>query len=248
MEDNKDTYTYRKYSSNKNLAVGFRIFIFVDIVIGIYFLIIFYLSAGKIYPVGASLIALVLSIVFYREVLKADKEMRKIELHNYFTWGRGAGAELAVKRSLMRLSDEYRIINDFQAGGWNIDHICIGPTGIFAIETKSHKGLISYVDGKLKGNGKDLHNYLGQAKRGAVFLSQLIEKKTGKYHFVVPVLVFPHGEIDNSINHQIEGVWVGGRGFECWVVENCKDKIGVEEIESICSALKDYDPGRDKIA
>lgn len=238
MVDNKNTYTYKKYLSNKTIGRFFRVFIFADILIGIYFLMKFYLSVGKLYPVAASLIVLVVLVIFDREVSVADKEMRKIEFHNYFTWGRGAGAELVVKRSLMTLSDDYKIINDFQTGKGNIDHICIGPTGIFAIETKSYKGIISYIDGKIKRNGKDLErNCLGQVKWGSAFLNQLIEKSTGKYRFVVPVLVFPFAEVDNSIRSQIEGVWVGGRGFERWVAENCKNALTSSEIEEICSVL-----------
>jgi hypothetical protein len=43
--------------------------------------------------------------------------------------------------------------------------------------------------------------------------------------------------MDNSINHQIEGVWVGGRGFERWVVENCKNVLSPGEIEDVCNIL-----------
>jgi|WetSurMetagenome_2_1015567.scaffolds.fasta_scaffold98154_3 hypothetical protein len=248
MKDNKDTYTYKKYSSNKNLIKYFNVFIFIDVVAGIYFLIKFWFSSGKLYPVATTLIILIFLIIFDRQISKSLKELDEIGKRNYRTWGRGAGAELVVKRSLMSLDDDYKIMNDFQTGKWNIDHICVGPTGIFAIETKACRGTVSYADNKLKINGVDLkHNYLGQAKRGSLFLNKLIEKKTGKYYFVVPVLVFPHAEMDSSINHQIEGVWVGGRGFERWIVEKCNDVLIPSSIEEIRLVLLNYDCRRDKM-
>ena len=37
----------------------------------------------------------------------------------------------------------WRVIHDASLGSGNVDHILIGPPGIFTIETKSHPGPVS---------------------------------------------------------------------------------------------------------
>ena len=56
------------------------------------------------------------------------------------------------------LSSEFSLFNDVTLKNWeksNIDHIVVGPTGIFAIETKNNKGEISYYGDNWEGiNGQ----------------------------------------------------------------------------------------------
>ncbi|GMX58692.1 MAG: hypothetical protein MCSN_3460 [Candidatus Microsyncoccus archaeolyticus] len=231
MINNKESFTYKKYLKNKRLFEYASLFLVIDIIMFFYF-------SMELYYKSSIIFALVV-FIFYFELKKAKKELRYEKKRNYFTWGKGAGAELIVKKSLMTLSNQYRVFSDFQAGKWNIDHICIGPTGIFAIEVKAHKGTISYTDNKLKRNNQELGgNYLGQSKKGSVFLNQLLKEKLNKNYFVIPVLIFPNAKIDNGINHKIENVWIGGRGFEKWIIENCNNMLNPEEIEIICNVLK----------
>lgn len=238
MINNKESYTFKKYISIKKTILWGSFIIYIFLLFGAYLSIKIFYSSYSAYPLAAILITLILLMFLYRSGIKADREMLEIKKHNYYTWGIGAGAELVVKKSLMKLSDNYRIISDFQTGKWNIDHICIGPTGIFAIEVKAHRGLIYYTENKLKRDTQDISNFLGQAKAESLFLNHLIKEKLNKEHFVIPVLVFPNGKIDTSICHKIENVWVGGRGFERWVIENCKNTLSSEEIEEICNVLK----------
>ncbi|MFA5169373.1 MAG: nuclease-related domain-containing protein [Candidatus Paceibacterota bacterium] len=240
MISNKESFVFKKYSSNKRMFKFAALVIFLILISGITFLYVFSYQSYLKYPFVATVVFLISLMIVYREGIKADKELDGMEKHNYFTWGRGAGAELIVKRSLMTLNDDYRIISDFQMDKGNIDHICIGPTGIFAIEVKAHKGVISYINNRLKRENQDISSFLWQAKRGSVYLNHLIKEKTGKDYFVVPVLVFPNAKIDNSINHQIEGVWIGGREFEGWVVENCRNflsSIDVEEVSVLFQSI-----------
>ena len=54
---------------------------------------------------------------------------------------RGASAEEHVGRLLDELADgEWRVIHDASLGRGNVDHILIGPAGVFTVETKSHPG------------------------------------------------------------------------------------------------------------
>jgi hypothetical protein len=61
---------------------------------------------------------------------------------NYLSCLKGFKGELAVEKALRSLDDSYILINDVRlpnARG-NIDHIVVGPTGVFVIETKNVSG------------------------------------------------------------------------------------------------------------
>jgi hypothetical protein len=54
---------------------------------------------------------------------------------------RGASAEEHVGGLLDELAGgEWRVIHDASLGRGNVDHILIGPAGVFTVETKSHPG------------------------------------------------------------------------------------------------------------
>jgi Nuclease-related domain len=56
-------------------------------------------------------------------------------------WGRGAAGEELVGEVLDGLRERgWFALHDVQIGRGNIDHVLIGPAGIFTIETKSHRG------------------------------------------------------------------------------------------------------------
>src|SRR5271165_1247995 len=79
----------------------------------------------------ASEVALLVSIfVIARYVLPL------VERHD-----RGASGEEHVGALLEELSERgWRVIHDATFGHGNVDHILIGPPGVFTIETKSHPG------------------------------------------------------------------------------------------------------------
>lgn len=69
-------------------------------------------------------------------------------------WRKGTLGEHAVLTILESLSDRYFVLNDVKTATGNLDHIVVGPTGLFAIETKNWRGLVTVnVQGKLLTNG-----------------------------------------------------------------------------------------------
>jgi len=73
------------------------------------------------------------------------------------SWGKGAAGEKSVAHTLSKFPDGFRVVNDVQTPFGNLDHVVIGPTGVFVIETKNWRGIIG-ADGKgeLTWNGKAL--------------------------------------------------------------------------------------------
>jgi hypothetical protein len=67
----------------------------------------------------------------------------------YRTWRMGSAGENMVTQVLeSKLNDEYYLINDVlyindRGNKENIDHVVLGPNGIFAIETKHYSGKIT---------------------------------------------------------------------------------------------------------
>jgi hypothetical protein len=60
------------------------------------------------------------------------------------SWSQGAEGEETVGAILEGLaSDGWFVLHDVSLGRGNIDHIVVGPAGIFSIETKSHRGRVN---------------------------------------------------------------------------------------------------------
>jgi hypothetical protein len=107
-------------------------------------------------------------------------------------WGRGAAGEERVGQILDGLRDSgWYALHDVNLGRGNIDHVLIGPAGIFTIETKSHRGRINTA--KIDK----------QMTRQAYAEGKLIEKITGLR--AESLLVFSNAYLTPAITHR-EGV------------------------------------------
>jgi Nuclease-related domain len=99
---------------------------------------------------------------------------------------RGATGEEQVGGLLDELAGEdWRVIHDASLGRGNVDHILIGPAGVFTVETKSHPGPVRV--GRV--HGATLSQ--AQAQRKA------IERVTGTK--VEPLLVFSRAWVDKPL-------------------------------------------------
>ncbi len=109
--------------------------------------------------------------------------------------------------ALQKLNESYYLLNDvvlYPKVG-NIDHLVLGPNGLFVIETKNYKGKISCYGDKWQHHYDEISYPLSsiskQAKRNAVLLRRFLEEK---YHsglfkniWVNALVVFvnPHVEL-----------------------------------------------------
>jgi hypothetical protein len=100
-------------------------------------------------------------------------------------WDRGASGEEEIGRLLEELEDGWLALHDVDTGHGNIDHVVIGPGGLFTIETKSHRGRIS-VD-------RIERRMLGQAYAQRKWL----ERVTGRD--VEALLVFSTAYLDRAV-------------------------------------------------
>ena len=127
----------------------------------------------------------------------------------------GRDGELAVGQYLERLRvNGYQVFHDIVGSGFNLDHVAIGPAGVFAIETKTLSKPASgpakvLVDGeRILVNGRELdRDPLIQSKAQANWLRDLLAESTGRKFQIRSVIVFPGWYVEQDRASRRE-VWV----------------------------------------
>ncbi len=91
------------------------------------------------------------------------------------------------------------VFHDVPGPGFNIDHVVIAPTGVFAIETKTRRkpkngaaDPIYVASGRLVTRWQDGHKHYAQAERQARWLGEELSGKAGNRLPVQGVLTFPY--------------------------------------------------------
>jgi hypothetical protein len=79
----------------------------------------------------------VLAFLIYRW---ASRKMDALD-RDRMSWRKGALGEWLTEETLKSLPDGYVVINDVTQKFGNIDHVVIGPTGVYVIDTKIGKEL-----------------------------------------------------------------------------------------------------------
>lgn len=126
----------------------------------------------------------------------------------------GYECELAVGQDLNQLLPlGFKVFHDFPARKFNIDHIAVGPTGVFAIETKGRARIkkqenenwkVEFDGEKLNFPGWVETKPIAQAKRQAKWLQKWISEATGENIPVTPVLAIPGWFITRKISSNLK--------------------------------------------
>src|SRR5262245_5963392 len=120
----------------------------------------------------------------------------KINFRRWQSWSRGKMGESAVTRALCGLPDEYVLLNDLMLpdGKGNVDHLVIGPIGLFLIETKNYSGNVKCDRDDWFVNGQKIRSLSRQAKRNAMAIRASLEKvfveQQSRIPFVNALIVF----------------------------------------------------------
>jgi hypothetical protein len=129
-----------------------------------------------------------------RRLLRTQKQLWNCKL--------GFAGERVVGEALNQLMvSGYRVFHDLPFDGFNIDHVLVGPDGVYCVETKTRRKPANVRGpGKAKVifNGHDLEYPWGverhgvdQVQRNASTLSQWLTRATGEPTPVRPLLVLP---------------------------------------------------------
>lgn len=149
--------------------------------------------------VWASIPILILAISFiFIKVIRTTKSRNNLRL--------GLEAEWAVSSELHDIeAADFKIFHDIQCDKFNIDHLVIGPNGVFAIETKGRRKPTNSKTAAaksqehvvtVKGNILEFPNYadtsiIEQATRQAKWATKWLTDSTGEKITVCPVVTIP---------------------------------------------------------
>jgi hypothetical protein len=123
--------------------------------------------------------------------------------------------EKAVGQYLENLREKgYKVLHDIVAGKFNLDHVLIGRSGVYVIETKTiskparGQAVVEYDGEKVTVNGHTPdRDPVMQARALSRWLEELIRESTGKSFKVRPVVVYPGWYVSDQ-----------PRGAEVWVL------------------------------
>jgi hypothetical protein len=108
-------------------------------------------------------------------------------------WFTGASGESQVSQALKELEPlGYTVINDVNKGHGNVDHVVVGPTGVFAIETKNRGGRVVADRGRLI-NRWDA-KYASQTVHEAMWVRDRVAVR-----FVKALLVYPSAKVEPDV-------------------------------------------------
>ena len=158
----------------------------------------------------------------------------------------GRDGERAVADHLEWLRrDDFVVFHDIPNGDANIDHVLIGPPGVFTIETKTlskpERGpcKITLEGGVLRANGRPLdRNPLIQAKAQAGWLRAFLAESQFKAR-VHPVVVFP-GWFVEPFDTKAVGAWVLEIKALKAYLANEPERHTREEVKAMASALRSH--------
>jgi hypothetical protein len=108
---------------------------------------------------------------------------------------RGAEGEELTAAALASLPSEWTVLHDVRWPGRrlaNIDHVVLGPGGIFVIDSKNWSGDVKVTDGVLRQNGRSREKTVAAAADAALAVGQLVGPHL---QHVSPVLCFTGGQV-----------------------------------------------------
>lgn len=114
---------------------------------------------------------------------------------------------MAITEALKDLPDEYVLLNDLMLpdGKGNVDHLVMGPNGLFVIETKNYSTFVNCLGDEWFVNGEKIRSLSKQAKGNAVAirnnLAAVFADQGSRLPFVIALLVFVNGNRRLSIKN-----------------------------------------------
>lgn len=185
-----------------------------------YFIIIFLVIFGLMYTAGS---------FFGKKILKND-----------YSYGIGSAAEDLTVAKLTTLGDNFKLINDISKGKnkGNINHIVIGPTGLFIVETKSNTSnpIFYYKNGSRQMSDFG-YKAIRQVSRNAAWINKIIKNNLNINIWAQGVVVRPlkdDGKIECLLNNK---VCILDGDEVCKYIKEHDSRLSLEEINKISDLL-----------
>jgi hypothetical protein len=175
-----------------------------------------------------------LLITFILAHKKLDRDVASLERER-LQFRKGAVGEAVVAHVLDNFPDDYYVINDITTDFGNIDHVVVGPSGAYIIDTKNWKGVV-----EADGSGEFLLNGRPTSKPEVKNLIRRIMSIKSKIEVLSPLkdpfirglLVFPSAHV--------KATWGSTGHVHCLTDEQLYDYI-VENIRGKKLTAKEVD-------
>lgn len=197
-----------------------------------------YFADAQPNPWITTIVAIGVALFAFIRYLGALKRIRSLRL--------GQRGERAVAQYLewFRIKDFF-VFHDVPNGDANIDHVLIGPRGIYVIETKTlskpvrGECKITVADGRVAVNGNVMErDPITQAKAQARWLHNFLSETQFKC-FVQPVVVFPGWYVE-PFDMKTVGVWIlEPKGLDSFI-ERQSSSLDRDQVKAMASALSSY--------
>ncbi len=164
--------------------------------------------------------------------------------HHIERWRQGADGERATWKALRPLRKAgWVIVNDLDRGFGNVDHVVIGPPGIFLLDSKNLHGLVSVEAGVLTvkwredpQDGYENRRLAARSRAAAAELSQALSRTGEPRVWVQPVVVLWSAFEQRSV--EAGGVaWVRGNALAD-VLAARPSRLSDEQVEWLAPRLR----------
>lgn len=144
----------------------------------------------------------------------------------------GLRGERTVGAILRTLGPEYRVVHDLDIGRGNVDHVVIGPTGVFAVETKAWRETVWLDEGsKLMSGRWDRSRAIGQALAEAI----AVRERIGDVRWVEAVIALSRLPLPSRMD--IRGVSVLDARDVPSFIQDRTSKLSPDEVERAFAQL-----------
>lgn len=164
--------------------------------------------------------ALIIALIVFGAIAVVCTIMALRKLYKIRNCRRGLAGEQAVADQLQPLfASGYQIFHDIPCANgkrqWNIDHVVVGPAGVFAIETKyrtkkpgrngeqDHKATFDGNRIEFASGDYDAHA-AGQARDNARWLEKELSKATSERVTVQPIVALPGWWVTRKANSDVK--------------------------------------------
>ncbi|HEY0009327.1 MAG TPA: nuclease-related domain-containing protein [Tepidisphaeraceae bacterium] len=154
---------------------------------------------------------------------------------------RGGQAEGYVAWLLRDLPGSFHVFHNLPcAKGGDLDHVVVGPSGLYVLSTKSYKGHVTRAaNGTIRLNGQPLQGDLEDAQSLALWLVTRLKSALGdRVPWVQPVLVLPRVHLD--VPPKENKVWIldDERLLETISPEKIEKKTPATRVQEIVAELE----------
>lgn len=192
------------------------------------------------HPVLFTILAIVALAYTVPKIISARRKLKTLKM--------ARNGERVVGQFLEGLRENgYRVIHDIVGDNFNIDHLLIGPKGVFTIETKTiskpvrGKPEIVYDGAQILVNGfKPDRDPIVQAKAQAHWVKVLVKELTGKTITIQPAVVYPGWFINQTLKGSRPEVWVLNPKALPSFIENSEGELSDEDVRSFHAHLSRY--------